>query len=450
VSQSVPLDPTHALPDSQLERAVSGPYRSYVLGVLLLVYVVNFLDRQVLNIVAEPMRLDLGLSDTALGLLGGSAFSVFYTFTGLPIARLADRGSRRSILGISMLLWSLMTALMSNAQGFVHLALARMGFGIGAAGCSPPAHSLLSDYFPRERRATALAIYAAGLPIGIAVGNLLGGWVNELFHWRMVFLVAALPGVLLALMVRLTIRELPRGFSDKQTRADARATALPGAGRPSFGEAFRFMLGLRSFRFLAVAGALQALAGSSAALFFAPFMMRSYQMGTGELGTYLFVVGLAGGVSAAALGGLLTDRLGRGDARFYVWIPALAGVIGAPAAIATYLSSGPMGAMVCEVPRLLAAAIWLGPTLALTQNLAPPRMRAQAAALLLFIVNLLGGGLGPLLTGALSDFLEPRFGTETLRYSLLLLVSFATLTASGLFFASGRSLLVDLSARERA
>src|SRR5919198_5457 len=196
---------------------VGGPYAYYVLGVLFVVYIFNFIDRQILAILLQPIKEDLQISDTALGFLTGFAFAVFYTFTGLPLARLADRWVRRSLIAISIALWSVMTATSGLARGFTDLALARIGVGIGEAGATPPAHSLLSDYFPPEKRATVLALYACGVPVGVGLGYWLGGWSNDAFGWRMAFFVVGLPGVLMALLVRLTVREPPRGMSEQHT-----------------------------------------------------------------------------------------------------------------------------------------------------------------------------------------------------------------------------------------
>src|SRR5262245_55990639 len=209
----------HPLPSpvvSEPAPAVGGPYPYYVLGVLFVVYIFNFIDRQILAILLQPIKEDLKISDTALGFLTGFAFAVFYTFAGLPLARLADRWVRRSLIAISIALWSVMTATSGLARGFSDLALARIGVGIGEAGATPPAHSLLSDYFPPEKRATALALYASGVPVGVGLGFWLGGWINDTYGWRMAFFVIGLPGVVMALIVRLTVREPIRGMSEHQ------------------------------------------------------------------------------------------------------------------------------------------------------------------------------------------------------------------------------------------
>ena len=195
---------------------VSQAYAYYVLGVLFVVTIFNYIDRQILSILLQPIKDDLKISDTALGFLTGFAFAVFYTFAGIPLARIADRWSRRSLIAISLATWSLMTAVSGLARGFTDLALARIGVGIGEAGSAPPGHSLLSDYFPPEKRATALSIYACGVYIGVGLGFWLGGWINDAYGWRVAFFIVGLPGVLLALVVRFTVRELPRGWREQQ------------------------------------------------------------------------------------------------------------------------------------------------------------------------------------------------------------------------------------------
>jgi len=285
--------------------AQSERYRSYALGLLLVVYVFNFIDRQILTILLEPIKQDLELSDTALGFLTGFAFAFFYTFAGIPIARWAASGSRTTIIALGLFLWSAATALTGFARGFVHLAAARVGVGLGEAACSPPAHSLISDYFPPERRATALGIYALGIPIGGAIGTLAGGWINELFDWRTAFLVVGLPGVALALVTRLTLREPPRGRFD--------APAAAGAQRESIREVFAFLWGLRSFRHMSFAAALHAFVGYGAAAFAPSFLIRIHDFSTGELSTWLAGIAITFGSLGTYLGGSFTDGLAQRD-----------------------------------------------------------------------------------------------------------------------------------------
>ena len=308
--------------------AFSDGYRRYALSLLLVVYVFNFIDRQILNILAEAIRVDLGLSDTALGFLGGIAFAVFYTFAGIPIARWADRGPRRSIIALGLLVWSAMTAMSGLARSFAHLALARVGVGLGEAACTPPAHSLLSDLYPPERRGTAFSIYALGIPIGSAIGTFAGGWIKEMFDWRTAFFVVGLPGIALAAVVRLTLREPPRPLLAPGASATRETTAA----------VLGYMRRLLSFRHLSLAAALHAFYGYGAAFFLPVFMIRVHGFSEGELSTYLALIALFAGGLGTFLGGFVCDRLAPRDQRYYVWVPAIATLIGIPFAAALYLS----------------------------------------------------------------------------------------------------------------
>src|SRR5262245_59532954 len=280
--------------------AVSDSYRRYVLGLLLVVYVVNFVDRSIVNILLEPIRQEFQPSDTALGFLSGVAFAIFYATLGIPIARWADRGVRRDIIALALFLWSGMTALSGLARTFPQLVLARIGVGVGHAGCSPPAHCILSAYYPPERRGTAFAIYALGIPIGTAFGYLTGGWMAETLGWRSAFLLVGLPGLLLAVIVRLTLREPPRGH------AEARRDAGPA---PEPVEVMRAMWRLPTFRHLAAAATLHAFVGYGLANWNAVFLMRSHGMSPGEVGTWLAFIAVVFGGLGTFLGGYLTDRL---------------------------------------------------------------------------------------------------------------------------------------------
>jgi MFS family permease len=430
------------LPAPSFRSAPPSPaYRRYALGLLLVVYVSSFIDRQILTILAEAIRLELGLSDTELGFLGGFAFAFFYALAGIPIARWADRGVRRSIIALGLLVWSGMTALTGFARSFGELALARVGVGLGEAACSPPAHSLLSDYFPPERRGTAFSIYALGIPIGGAIGTFAGGWIKEAFDWRTAFFVVGLPGVALAAVVRLTLREPPRGLSEP-------APAAPSAlRRESTGEVLRFMLRLRSFRHLSLAAALHAFYGYGAAFFLPVFMIRVHRMSEGELGTYLALIALFAGGAGTFLGGWLGDRLAPRDQRWYMWLPGAATVLYLPFAAGLYLSRDGHTALLFAVPASVVGAMWLGPTFAMTQGLASPHMRALVSAILLFIINLVGLGFGPQVVGMLSDALRPSFGVESLRPALFWVVQVGAVWSALHYALAARTLRADLLAR---
>ena len=412
----------------------SDSYRRYALSLLLVVYVFNFVDRQILNILAEAIRVDLGLSDTALGFLGGIAFAVFYTFAGIPIARWADRGSRRSIIALGLLVWSGMTALSGLARNFAELALARVGVGLGEAACSPPAHSLLSDYYPPERRGTAFSIYALGIPIGSAIGTFAGGWIKEMFDWRTAFFVVGLPGILLAAVVRLTLRE------PKRPARPAGASAT----RDTTAAVLRYMQRLASFRHLSLAAALHAFYGYGAAFFLPVFMIRVHGFSEGELSTWLALIALLAGGLGTFLGGYLCDRLAPRDRRYYVWVPAISTAIGIPFAAALYLEQDRYVALGYAVPAALLGGMYLGPTFAVSQGLARPHMRALVSAILLFVINLVGLGLGPQVVGVVSDLLKPELGVESVRYALLIVVVTGAAWSTLHYALAARTLRADL------
>jgi len=383
-------------------------YAWYVLTLLTIVYVFNFIDRNILAILGQSIKNDLGISDTAFGFLGGIAFAFFYTFLGIPIARLADRNSRKTILSVCLAIWSGMTALCGLAQTFWMLLLCRIGVAVGEAGGSPPSHSIISDLFPPEKRGTALGIYALGIPIGSAIGFLAGGWINEFFGWRTAFFVIGVPGLLLALFVYLTVKEPPRGMSEPASAQEANGkgdgkpiTAEP----PPVREVLSHLWSMRSFRFMSIAGALHAFVGNGVGLYIPMMFERTHQMGTGEIGTWLFVLGMFGMVGTFG-GGYLCDRLGAKDQRWYLWIPGIATLIHVPFATFTYLYADPQVALAVYSVAYVLGHCYLAPTFAMTQSLVEVRMRALAASILLFILNIIGLGLGPQFTGLLSDALN--------------------------------------------
>jgi predicted MFS family arabinose efflux permease len=415
---------------------VTRGYRTYVLAVLLTAYIFNFIDRQLPTILAPMLVDEFDLSDKQIGLMTGFAFAVFYTFVGIPIARWADVGSRRTIIALALAVWSAMTAVTAFAQSFLHLALARIGVGIGEAGCSPPAHSLISDVFPPEKRATALSIYSLGIPIGGALGTLVGGWLGQLYGWRVAFLVVGLPGLLLALLVRFTVRE------------PARAASHTG-GEPVEVVA-RFMLRLPSFLHLSAGTALHAFYGYGAAAFLPIFLIRVHGLGLGEISTALAALALTTGTAGTYLGGWLSDRLAHADARWYMWVPAIGSLIAIPFTFLFYLWPEPWTALLLSIPGTIVGGLYLGPCFAMTQSLAKPHMRAMASAVLLFIVNLIGLGIGPVFVGVLSDLLKPSFGVDSLRYALLATVAAGAAWSAVHFHLAARTLREDLLAKDLA
>ena len=420
---------------SQEQHGVFSPaVRNYALGVLVVVYTFNFIDRQILSILLEPIKQDLGLSDSALGMLTGFAFALFYATLGIPIARFADRSNRRNLIAWALAIWSAMTAVSGLAQNFWHLLLARIGVGVGEAGCSPPAHSMLADYFPTENRATALGIYSLGIPFGILFGFIAGGWLNEFFGWRVAFFIVGVPGLLLAILVRFTLREPPRGMAEGRVADEEQPTIM---------ETFRFLWSKRSFRHMAVGGGLTAFVGYGVITWVPSFLIRSYGMSTGDVGTYLgLILGIPGGIGIA-LGGYLADRYGARDTRWYLWIVSVALIASTPLFFGVYLSNTAFASLMFLILPILLGNFYQATTFSQTQGLVSLRMRSVAAAVLLFILNMIGLGAGPQAVGILSDILQPSYGDESLRYALLML-STVQIWAAYHYYQAGKSLKEDL------
>ena len=431
----------------------SNGYRYYALTVLVIGYVVNFVDRQILAVLLEPIRKDLFFNDFQLGLLGGLAFAVFYATLGIPIAMLADHKSRVKILAAAMAVWSIMTALCGMASNFYWLLLARIGVGVGEAGASPPSHSLISDYFPVSTRATALSIYSLGIPIGSWIGTTVGGWGADNLGWRMTFFLVGIPGLLVAALVLLTLREPPRGMSDleEQPKADptpepepAEETQIEAADAhsdaPNWKEVFAYLWAKRSFRHLSIAAGLHAFVSYGATNWNPSFLNRIHDMSYTETGYWLGLVYFIGAIGTF-LGGFLGDQISdrTGEKRWYFWIPAASLIAMVPLQLWAYLDSDAMTAIAVLFPISILSGMYLGPSFAMTQGLVTLRMRAVAAAILLFVLNLIGMGLGPTLVGVLSDVLMPATGEDSIRYALC--ASVALNAWSAVHFLIGASTL---------
>ena len=426
----------------QKEQKFSPAYRNYALGILFVGYIVNFVDRSILSLLLEPIKLELSLSDSQLGLLGGLAFAVFYTFLGIPIAALADRRSRVKILAVSMVIWSAMTALCGLASNFWMLLMARIGVGVGEAGASPPSHSLISDYFPIETRATALSIYALGIPFGTMIGNYVGGWGADELGWRQTFYLVGIPGIFVAMIVALTLREPPRGMSDVKVGVANANQPKPDA--PKVKDVLNFLWGKVSFRHLSFAAGLHAFVSYGASTWNAPFFTRIHSMSSTDLGAALALVAGIGAIGTFA-GGYLSDKLSErtGDKRWYFWLPGIATVIMVPFQLVAYLYDGATAAIASLCMVAIMGNAYLGPSFAMTQALVSLRMRAVASAILLFVLNLIGMGLGPYFVGILSDLFAPTLGVESIRYALCIAV-LVNVWAGVHYFIGARSVRGDL------
>jgi predicted MFS family arabinose efflux permease len=408
--------------------------RHYALAILVVVYTVNFVDRQILSILIKPIKEELNLSFTEMGLLSGLAFAVFYATLGIPIARYADRGNRRNLIALAVGIWSVMTALSGLALNFWHLLIARIGVGIGEAGCSPPAHSMISDFYPAEQRATALGIYSLGIPIGLMIGLFVGGWINELYGWRMAFFVVGLPGVLLALLVRFTIHEPERGMAEGRVAADA---------QPSINETLTYLWNKQSFRHLAFAAALTAFVGYGVVTWVPTFLGLSFGMDTGQIGTWWgLILGVPGGLGIV-VGGYLADNFGARDTRWYLWTTAVALIVSIPFSVYAYMAEIANIAFIAMIIPIFLGNFYQATTFSQTQGLVELRMRAVASGILLFIINIIGLGLGPTLVGVITDLLEPAYGQEALRYSLVI-ITLVNFWAAYHYYVAGKHLKKDL------
>lgn len=413
--------------------ASSGRWPHYTLVLLSIVYIFNFVDRQILVILQESIKADMGLSDSQLGLMTGFTFAIFYVSAGIPIARLADRSNRRNIVAWAIAIWSGMTALSGLAQNFWQMLLARIGVGIGEAGGSPPAHSMISDIYPPHQRGTALAFYTAAIYIGIMVGYLVGGWVDQHYGWRIAFFVVGIPGLLIALLVRYTITEPVRGQQDEEPVGDA----------VSLKETLKTLKSMRSFVFLAIGSGLASFSSYGTGNFMPSFFARSHGMEPADIGVLLaFGAGIGGGLGAF-FAGWLADRVGKDNKRWYAWIASIGQLMAIPMGL-TVLYSENMTLIALGIGFGSFFGIWyLGPILAMAHTLVRPNMRAMTSAILFFILNLIGLGGGPLITGLMSDILSSSYGTESLRYSLTIM-TFSGIFAAFFFWLGAKYLMADL------
>ena len=407
--------------------------RAVALGILVLVYTFNFIDRQIVGILAVPIKADLGLSDTQLGLMGGLAFALFYTGLGIPVAMLADRHSRTWIMTGALVIWSAMTAVCGLASNFWQLFLARLGVGVGEAGGGAPAYSLISDLFPPQQRARALSIYSFGIPIGSALGIVFGGLIASWIDWRFAFFAVGLAGILLAPVFRMVIKEPERGRFDRQRAAHA---------PPALGAILRTLSKKPSFWLISLGASCSSMMGYGLFFWLPSFFVRSYGLSLLEASLFYGGILLLGGIAGIWIGGWAGDRFGRASRKVYARIPALAFVLTIPFYLLGILSPTlVLSFFVLLVPTALGLA-WLGPVISAIQHLVPPDMRATASAVFLFVNNLIGIGIGTWAIGALSDSLQLHYGDDSLRYAILAGTGFYVL-ASALFLLSSRWLERD-------
>jgi len=406
-------------------------YRHYVLGLLVVIYTLNFLDRQILGILATPIKKELDLSDSQLGLMGGLAFAMLYTTLGVPIAWLADRSSRRRIIAYALGLWSAFTALCGFATSFWQLFLTRVGVGVGEAGGVAPAYSLISDYFPKHQRARALAVYSLGIPIGSGCGILFGGLIAHAIDWRAAFFIAGGTGLLLAPICRYTMRDPPRGGADAAGAAPAR-----------FLDVFKLVARKRTFWLVSFGAASSSVCGYGIAFWLPSFFLRSFHLTLVETSLFYGAIVMLGGSLGILGGGVLADRAGARSQSAYPLIPAVAFLIALPCFfVAVNVSALWLAFPLFLIPTGLNLA-WLGPVITTIQHLVPAHMRTTASSMFLLINNLIGIGVGFYYFGAISDLLRPSFGDESLRYAIYTGLGFYAI-ASVLFLLATRAIRKD-------
>jgi len=384
--------------DSQL--SFSEPYKRGVLGLLLLAYTFNFIDRTIINTIGQAIKEDLRLTDTELGLLGGLAFAICYTLLGIPIARLADRKNRVTIIALSIAVWSGFTAACGAVQNFFQLLLMRVGVGVGEAGLSPPAHSLISDYYEPHRRASALSVYGLGIPLGVMFGAVAGGWIADNLSWRAAFLLVGFPGLLVAILAKIFVKEPPRGYSES---ADAVSVSPNVERQASLWTVIRTMFNSWGLVHLVAGCTLVSLAAYGTATYSQAFFIRQFGVSYTLVG---LIFGVIGGLSSGLgtlLGGWLADWRGRTNPRWYALVPGIGVTIALPLYVLVFTrDSWQSGAWLLVLPGIFHC-MYIAPTWGLVQNVMPGPMRATAAALLLFIVNIFGLGFGPPICGWLID-----------------------------------------------
>ena len=393
---------------------ISTRQKNYTLFVLVLVFTSSHVDRQIMGILGQPIKESLQISDTQLGLLTGIMFAVFYATLGMPMAMWADRRNRRNLISFSVFLWSGMTALCGAASSFTQLLLLRIGVGVGEAGSNPPSHSIIADLYPKEQRATAMAIFGTGINWGILIGFLVGGWINEWYGWRTAFVVVGLPGIFLALLVRFTLKDPPRGY------AEAEGKDLPKVTPPPFWSVVKFMLHNPVLRNIIAAGALIAFTGYASVIWIPIYLVRIHGMGTGEVGTYLALFIGVGGAVGIYLGGRLADFLAaRHGEQWLPWMVAIVSLLGLPFLYFCFTAATQTGALWAYALPAALGTVYVAPGFALIQNQTPTEMRSVAAAINLFIINIIGLGLGPFSIGFFSDMFSPEYGLDGLRYALM-------------------------------
>jgi MFS family permease len=418
---------------AQLRATASpSPRRYYVLAILTMVYALNFLDRTIFNVLIEPIKKEFALSDTTMGLLAGFGFVLFYSLLGIPIARIADRVSRRNIVALAFAFWSAMTFLCGLASSVTTLALARIGVGIGESAGTPASQSLLADLFDKNERPRALGIYAIGTYLGVFLGYFIGGWVNQHYGWRTAFFSAGLPGIALAALLWLTIAEPKRGAMAE--------TFLP----EPIGPTLRFLVTQPSFVIVLIGFCLTSYTNYATAAWIPPFLARVHHLTSAEIGTYAGTFKGLCGIAGTLVGGLVVGQISQRDDRWKLWAPALMSGLAGPVFALCMLTPSFVTMIAALAATSFLVGFHLGPIFAIAQTVARPSMRALASALVLLTATCFGQGVGPLAVGMINDALKGAFGADAVRYSLLSAAATTTLGAL-LFVLGARFIRADIA-----
>jgi predicted MFS family arabinose efflux permease len=408
---------------------VRQPARRYfVLGLLTIIYALNFLDRTIFNVLIEPIKKEFALSDTAMGLLAGFGFVLFYSLLGIPIARVADRLNRRNIVAIALAFWSAMTLFCGMAQSVTTLALARIGVGIGESAGTPASQSMVADLFGKNERPRALGVYAIGTYLGVFLGYFIGGYVNQHYGWRMAFFTAGLPGILLAAVLWLTVSE-PRRGATRQDGLAEKFTPEP------LGPTLAFLASQKSFVIVLIGFCLTTYTNYATSAWIPPFLARVHHLSSAEIGTYAGTFKGLCGMAGTLVGGLVVAQISQRDDRWKLWAPAIMSGLAGPVFAACMLTS--------SFPMMVAAGFHLGPIFAIAQTVARPSMRALASAIVLLTATCFGQGVGPLAVGMINDALKGSYGADAVRYSLLS-AALTTMLGALLFVWAARSIRGDI------
>lgn len=403
---------------------------------LAIVYMFNFIDRQILAILLPAIQSEFGFSDLWGGLLTGTAFALFYITLGIPIARIADRVNRRNLIALAVAVWSGMTALCGFATNVWYLALARIGVGVGEAGCSPPAHSIISDLYPPEQRSMAMGFYSIGISTGIAIAYMAGGWVVQNIGWREAFFVVGIPGLVLASIVRLTMMEPKRGAVEARLASDS---------QPSFREVLRYLRQQHSFWHMCIGAGLSSFIGYAVIIWTPSFLARSFGLTADVSGFWLgLIIGSAVSIGYVA-GGHVMDRVAVGGRRKSFNLLAVSMLVTAALYVLMFLGQSPAWVFMAMIIPSIISNAYLPTVFAQVQGLVALRMRAVASALMLFIINVIGLAMGSPITGAISDALQPRFGDDSLRYALVIVCVVILPWAAWHYYLAGRTVDLELA-----